>query len=99
MRYPSVKTIREGLGISQQRAIAIRAVMQDTDYDLDSRMESINDLLGTCGVEYIQEGRGDNSPAITYCNTGDTYCATVMLINGRFIVGCWGDVVESGDYD
>ena len=63
------------------------------------RMSAIDEVLGTYGVEYIPEGHNAKSPAILYCNTGDTYDETIMLINGRFVIGCWGDIVERGNYD
>lgn len=63
-----------------------------------SRMAAIDKVLGTHGVEYIPCGRSANSPAIYYCNMGDTYDATVMKIRGRFVVGCWGSYVERGNY-
>lgn len=55
--------------------------------------------LGTFGVEYIQAGQGERSPAIDYLNAGDTYSDTVLYYNGRFQVGCWGDIVERGNYE
>jgi hypothetical protein len=61
-------------------------------------MERIDRVLGTFGVEHIPAGRGRRSPAVLYCNAGDTYATTVLKVNGRFRVGCWGDIVERGDY-
>jgi hypothetical protein len=55
--------------------------------------------LGTFGVEYIPAGRGARSPEVTYLNTGDTYELTILYIRGRFRVGCWGDIVERGNYN
>lgn len=55
-------------------------------------------LLGLHGVEGIPAGRGRKSPAIEYCNAGDSYAITLMCINGNYRVGCFGDVVERGDY-
>ena len=55
--------------------------------------------LGTLGVEHIDEGNNDKSPAIAYLNTGDSYGWTVMVIRGRFVLGAWGDIVERGDYN
>ena len=55
--------------------------------------------LGTFGVEYIPEGHNMRSPAIEYLNAGDTYTDTLLYVNGRFRVGCWGDIVERGNYD
>lgn len=54
--------------------------------------------LGTFGVEHIERGNNQRSPAIRYLNTGDSYGLTVMVIRRRFVVGCWGDVVERGNY-
>lgn len=54
--------------------------------------------LGTFGPEYIPQGHNRRSPAITYLNTGDCYEATILVIRGRFYVGCWGYIVERGNY-
>lgn len=53
---------------------------------------------GTFGVGHIAEGSNRRSPSIEYLNTGDPYELTVLYINGRFRVGCWGDIVERGNY-
>ena len=66
---------------------------------LDDRMERINKVLGTCGVEAIPKGRDERSPEIVYCNTGDTYGTTILYVNGRFRIGNWGSFVENGNYD
>lgn len=50
------------------------------------------------GVEYIERGRGNKSPAIEYVNTGDSYNVTLMAVRGSYRVGCWGDIVERGNY-
>jgi hypothetical protein len=65
----------------------------------DTRMDMMDTLCRTCGVEYIPRGRGAKSPAIEYLNAGDTYTDTLLYIEGRYRVGCWGDIVERGDYD
>lgn len=54
--------------------------------------------LQTFGVESIPAGEGDNSPAITYLNSGDSYGLTILRVNRRFLVGTWGDIVERGNY-
>jgi hypothetical protein len=64
-----------------------------------SRMDAIDTILGTHGVERIDRGHNAKSPTIVYCNAGDTYDTTVLKVNGRFRVGCWGDIVERGQYD
>ena len=54
--------------------------------------------LGTFGVEFIAKGHNKRSPSITYLNTGDTYEMTILRVRGQFRVGCWGDIVERGNY-
>lgn len=63
-----------------------------------SKMAAINKLLHTYGVEYVDAGHNRKFPAFVYCNAGDTYATTVLKVNGRFRVGCWGDIVERGNY-
>ena len=55
--------------------------------------------LGTFGVEHTPAGNNRRSPAFDYLNAGDSYELTLMYINGRFRVGCWGDIVERGNYN
>lgn len=55
--------------------------------------------LGTFGVEHIAAGSNAKSPAIDYLNTGDSYDLTLLYVRGRFRVGCWGDIVERGNYE
>lgn len=62
-------------------------------------MGIIDIYLNTHGVEYIPQGHDKRSPAITYCNAGDPYTATILHVNGRYRIGCWGDIVERGNYD
>jgi methylthioribose-1-phosphate isomerase len=62
-------------------------------------MEIINKTLGTHGIEYIPRGHNARSPAITYCNTGDSYGTTVLLVRGSYRIGAWADIVERGHYD
>lgn len=64
----------------------------------DIKMSMADELCETCGVEYIPEGEGAKSPAIEYCNAGDTYAATLLWVNGRYRVECYGDIVERGNY-
>jgi hypothetical protein len=53
--------------------------------------------LGTFGVEGIR-GHNDQSPDIEYLNAGDTSETTLLYVRGKFRVGCWGDIVERGNY-
>lgn len=55
--------------------------------------------LSTFGVEGMQEGNNQRSPGFDYLNTGDSYELTIMYIRGRFRIGCWGDIVERGNYN
>lgn len=65
-----------------------------------AKMSIADEILGTSGVEYIAEGHNAKSPAVEYCNTGDIYAATLMYVHGTgYRVGCWGDIVERGNYD
>src|SRR5262245_24091321 len=64
-----------------------------------SRMDRIDVVLGTHGVEYVPAGHNAKSPAFYYCNAGDTYATTIIKVRGRFRVGCWGVIVERGNYD
>jgi hypothetical protein len=63
-----------------------------------TRLERIDHILHTCGVERIAAGSNQRSPAILYCNAGDPYTTTVLKVRGRFRVGCLGALVERGKY-
>lgn len=103
MRYPSVRAINRAFGQRLRRgdATAIRRIMQGRPGRVDglTRLQRIDKILGTSGVEYIPAGHNSKSPAFYYCNAGDTYATTIMKVNGRFRIGCWGDIVERGNYD
>ena len=62
------------------------------------KLEAINDLMDAYGVEFIAAGSNKRSPSIEYVNVGETYLDTVLWTRGRYIVGCWGDIVERGNY-
>ena len=62
------------------------------------KLEAINDLMDAHGVEFIPAGNNKRSPSIEYVNVGETYRDTVLWTRGRYIVGCWGDIVERGNY-
>lgn len=100
---PSIKTLSV---FGAEKALAIRQLLErfsDRHPLRDVRpvltLEKVSSIIGGCGVEYISKGRGSKSPAITYVNMGDTYDTTVMWVRGRFQVGCWGDIVENGNYE
>jgi hypothetical protein len=86
--------------VTREDARKIRAIMQgEHKVDGETRLERIDKVLRTYGVEYIPAGRNSKSPAIYYCNAGDSYACTVLKVNGQFRVGCWGDIVERGNYE
>ena len=64
-----------------------------------AKLTAVDAILHTHGVEFIPRGRGARSPSIEYCNAGDTYATTIMWTGGRYRVGCWGDIVERGNYE
>jgi hypothetical protein len=53
----------------------------------------LDDLLGTCGREYIGEVDG---PPVEYLNVGDSYTPTLVWYRDtdRFRVQCYADAVE-----
>lgn len=63
------------------------------------KMSAADEFLKTFGVEYIPAGHNSKSPAIEYCNAGDTYTTTLLFVNGSYRVGDWGSIVERGNYD
>lgn len=66
----------------------------------EKRLYAIDAELETHGVEYVEPGNNTRSPGFAYCNAGDTYATTIIHIDsGRYIVGCWGDIVERGNYN
>lgn len=109
---PSVKTIQQirkgGQPLDDGAAAAVRAAMElaeSTRFDFAHphrsarrAMEYIDRLIGGYGVEYIPTGSGNRSPSIRYVNLGDTYETTILYVRGQFRVGCWGDIVERGNY-
>jgi hypothetical protein len=63
----------------------------------DAKMHAIDRVLGTCGVEGWADPT-DYRHGVGYCNTGDTYAATICLITDdrgtRWYLGSWGDLAE-----
>lgn len=100
-RYPSIKTLMQIKDVTREDATAIRAIMAGPGKDANgaTRLQRIDAVLRTFGVEHTPRGHNKKSPAIHFCNTGDTYATTVMKVRGRFVVGCWGDIVERGNYE
>jgi hypothetical protein len=67
-------------------------------YNEPSRAEQVlyaaDELLGTYGVEGCADD--DGRDGVSYCNTGDTYAATLFLDHGQFRVSDLGTMVETG---
>lgn len=65
----------------------------------EKAMCAIDEAYETHGVEAVEgpwgNGWGHNIYAV-YCNTGDTYCTTILYCNKRrrFMLTSWGDYVE-----
>lgn len=72
---------------------------------IHERLQEIDKLIGTHGVEGIFEWRTggqvdtlhyrkEDVIDIQYCNTGDTYKPTILHWDGKFRIGDWGHIVE-----
>jgi hypothetical protein len=105
---PNIPTIAtmEKRGFSREQATAIRAEMESFHRKHwkggvipRNTLERINSVINGHGVESIARGHNDKSPRIEYVNMGDSYATTILWTRGRFSVGCWGDIVERGNYD
>lgn len=62
------------------------------------KIETASYLTHGCGAEFIPSGRNRKSPSIEYVNHGYPYKITLMWTRSRYVVGCWGDIVERGNY-
>lgn len=58
-----------------------------------------NKIMIGNGVEHIAQGHNQKSPSISYVNLDDSYDISLMRITGKYVVGCWRDIVEKGNYD
>ncbi len=56
----------------------------------------LDDLLGTCGREYIGEVDMHDGPPVEYLNVGDSYAATLVWYRdtAKFRVQCYADAFE-----
>jgi hypothetical protein len=64
-----------------------------------AKLSVASEITKCHGVEFIPHGKNAKSPSIEYVNAGDSYATTLMWTRGRYVVCCWGDIVERGDYD
>ena len=121
MNKPSVKTLDrafpgkgKALRLLLDSATAVRLhpaaiARESTAYHPHTlatlRLEALNDVAETYGVEYCT--RTDNpmigndwSPTFEYLNTGDSYTPTIIRFSdGRYIVADVGSIVERGGYE
>ncbi len=58
------------------------------------KLETIDKVLDTHGVELITLHQEDEERIIEYLNTGDSYAPTICLCEGRLFVSDWGTIVE-----
>lgn len=103
---PRVDYLRYAARIARR---AMNRLLSEPEYQYSHRSFAVRDALllteaacpdlGTFGVEGIERGHNQRSPAIEYLNAGDTYEITLLYVRGQFRVGCWGDIVERGHYD
>lgn len=108
MPVPSVKTLSRCITCSPSEGWAKKLHKLCERFDhyqpeiSDSRARYIlteaSEIMGFFETEYIAAGSNANSTAIHYVNTGDPYKTTLMIVDGKFRVGCWGDIVERGNY-
>lgn len=59
------------------------------------RREFIDTLGEFHGVEYLGHHKRLGA-SVYYCNSGDTYAATLWFCGEHMRLGCWGDLVERG---
>ena len=68
----------------------------------DIRLRVLDAIAETCGVEYISHKNDTfrESRGFDYLNVGDPYVLTIIRFceTGRYIVACYGDIVERGNY-
>ncbi len=68
----------------------------------DIRLHVLDAIAKTHGVEYIahnDDTMGANK-GFDYLNVGDPYIPTIIRFceTGRYVVACYGDIVEKGNY-
>lgn len=59
-------------------------------------MHAIDGVLETCGTEAIWSNRSCTRPVAEYCNTGDSYAATVLYdyMSETYKITSWGAWIE-----
>lgn len=90
-------------GLTTDGAARLRTILAKPASLTDLR--EIDKMLETHGVESFRyRTRGGDTVLVEYCNTGDTYGATVMVetrrssggaVSKRWKLGTWGDIAGS----
>lgn len=59
-------------------------------------LHAIDEILGTFGVEPLGPVDMRDGPPFEYCNTGDSYAATIIYSreSDTLRIGSWGDIAE-----
>ncbi|NBT35503.1 MAG: hypothetical protein EBT03_08185 [Betaproteobacteria bacterium] len=104
MATPSIKSLRDGLGIDAIKAKILKAKLEKADYgtvqDVDRALEFANGAMEAYGVEAVRGDIPRRSPyadiVLLYVNTGDTYNTTLVYDThkDKFLVASVGDWVE-----
>lgn len=90
----------EGTGDPEVDAVRIERLASDGSGSAESRLETIDRILGGHGVEEVEAGTGEHARRLYYSNAGETYAGTVGLDDsGAFVVTSWGDFVEQAEAD
>lgn len=88
----------EGTGDPEVDAVRVVRLAFDGSGSAESRLETVDRILGGFGVEEVEAGTGEHLRRLSYVNAGDTYTATVALDDsGAFVVTSWGDFVEQAE--
>ena len=109
MNLPSVKTLEEAFPGKGKEIRALMEGGPTMNYESVIRLElqcyhrhrrcervmcALNEIIEGHGVESIVPIDSDR-PSYDYVNMGDTYATTILMRDdGKFIVACWGDIVE-----
>lgn len=88
MRYPSIKTLATLPGITFEQAKELRKACE-----VNRGLGFYRKLMGYT-TERIEVPENKPDHTILYVNTGETYRTTLMLVDGQYRVGNWGDLVE-----
>jgi hypothetical protein len=66
------------------------------------RLTVLDAIAETCGVEYVahKDDTIFENKGFDYLNVGDPYVPTIIRFceTGRYVVACYGDIVEKGNH-